>query len=155
MASVVPAWSKLILSSLFRPIIVLWISKRWTLFESLLSVQIPQTLFHYTRSQTVVSRSSYYHARTSSDCHLEASDNMADTSSTSIMTPQRTSTPHQFLPESQASSIQSWARGVPERPAAPERPPNGYQIDTSTYSPSDPAIQAYLRLKLALLTKLQ
>ncbi|TID22787.1 hypothetical protein E2P81_ATG01920 [Venturia nashicola] len=79
---------------------------------------------------------------------------MTDTSSVSKTTSQQTSTPHQFLPESQASSIQSWARDVPSRLAAPERPPNGYQIDTSTYSSSDPAIQAYLRLKLALLTKL-
>lgn len=93
------------------------------------------------------------HSR-NTDCHSKASDIMTDTSSISIMTPQQTPTPHQFLPESQAFLIQSWARDVPNRPATPKRPQNDYQLDASTYSSSDPAIQAYLRLKLALLTKL-
>lgn len=85
--------------------------------------------------------------------YAQASKFMADISTISAMAPLPKSAGHRYLPESHASSIQSWARGVPEQSATSQKSTNSYQNDPSAYSSSDPAVQAYLRLKLALLSK--
>ncbi|KAK7548312.1 hypothetical protein IWX47DRAFT_612407 [Phyllosticta citricarpa] len=54
--------------------------------------------------------------------------------------------PHPYLPPTRASFIASWSSSVPRR---------SNQVQAQTHSPfaTDPAVQAYLQLKMAMMKK--
>ncbi len=70
----------------------------------------------------------------------------------SIKDESKSSSDHPYLPPSRVSTIESWTDSVTRKT------PDAVAYDRKSFSraktsPADPVVQAYLRLKLALLTR--